>query len=472
MLDTIARRFRAVAPSAAAWTLRLFHERSQHISVRRDVVEPVRSSDDLGAYISVVSADGFGYAATSDVSASGLSAAAAAALQWAKHSAGRSVALPQMSRLPASANFATRTLEPWQARPLADVVDLVRQVCRRLDRGSDIVDRIAAISHRAIDTLLIDAHGAVAQQFSYIHPYCSATANHGGESQTRSFARDGGRQGGFEQLTDLGFNDAPERVADEAKELLHAPNCPSGTMDVILLPTQMALQIHESIGHPLELDRILGDERNYAGTSFVTPDMFGSYRYGSELLNITFDPSVSEEYATYAFDDDGAPARREFLIKKGVLERGLGGGLSQKRSHISGVSNSRASSWNRPPIDRMANLNLESGSQPLDQLISGVERGVLMDSNRSWSIDDSRNKFQFGCEYGRLIENGRLGGVVKNPNYRGISATFWRNLTGVGDRTLVCGTPNCGKGEPNQVIHVGHASPPCRFAAVDVFGGG
>jgi len=235
----------------------------------------------------------------------------------------------------------------------------------------------------------------------------------------------------------------------------------------------MILQIHESIGHPLELDRILGDERNFAGTSFVTREMFGSYRYGSDLLNVTFDPTRREELASYAFDDDGAPAQKTWLIRNGILERPLGGAISQARAGLPGVANARADSWNRPPIDRMANLNLEPGDASFDAMVAGIERGIVLETNRSWSIDDSRNKFQFGCERGRLVENGKLGAVVKNANYRGISASFWRSLVKVGnaDTERVLGTPHCGKGEPSQIIRVGHASPACVFAGVDVFGG-
>jgi predicted Zn-dependent protease len=255
--------------------------------------------------------------------------------------------------------------------------------------------------------------------------------------------------------------------------LLAAPNCPSGAMDLLLDPDQMMLQIHESIGHPIELDRILGDERNYAGTSFVTLDMFGHYRYGSELLNVTFDPSNANHFASYQYDDDGRLAERQFIIRDGILKRPLGGTTSQARAGVAGVANSRASSWNRPPIDRMANLNLEPGDQTLNGLISQVENGVYMRSNCSWSIDDSRNKFQFGCEWGQRIENGELKELVKKPNYRGISATFWRNLKAVGDRSTYgeFGSPFCGKGEPNQIIRVGHASPACLFRDVEVFGG-
>jgi len=239
------------------------------------------------------------------------------------------------------------------------------------------------------------------------------------------------------------------------------------------MPDQMMLQIHESIGHPLEMDRILGDERNYAGTSFVKASDFGHLQYGSSLLNVTFDPTIGEELASYSHDDDGTAASKQFLIRDGLLLRPLGGALSQFRSGLDGVANSRACGWNRAPIDRMANLNIEPGDQSLHQLIQGIEHGILMRTNRSWSIDDARNKFQFGCEWGQLIENGELKGIVKNPNYRGISAQFWRNLAAVGDRSTfqVLGTPNCGKGEPNQVVRVGHASPACVFRQIDVFGG-
>ena len=184
-------------------------------------------------------------------------------------------------------------------------------------------------------------------------------------------------------------------------------------------------------------------------------------------------PTVNNEIASYAFDDDGTEANREFIINKGILKTPLGGATSQARADCNGVANARADSWKRPAIDRMANLNLEPGDASFNELVQSVENGVLMKTNSSWSIDDSRNKFQFGCEYGQLIEDGELKGLLRNPNYRGISANFWRHLMKVGDRSTfdVLGTPNCGKGEPNQVIQVGHASPSCVFENVEVFGG-
>ncbi len=191
-------------------------------------------------------------------------------------------------------------------------------------------------------------------------------------------------------------------------------------------------------------------------------------------MNITFDPTLVGESASYFADDIGAPASKQFLIKDGVLLRGLGSLESQKRLGLPGVASQRATSWNRAPIDRMANVNLEPGNSSLNDMIKSVKRGILMRTTRSWSIDDYRNKFQFGCEFAQLIEDGKLTKVVKNPNYRGITAPFWNKLKMVGDASTfeIGGANNCGKGEPNQVIFVGHASPACLFEKVEVFGGG
>jgi predicted Zn-dependent protease len=410
------------------------------------------------------------------LSADGIEKAVSNALGWAQISRKFPVVDFSMIDMPNSqGSYATEVKNLWDAVSLSDKIDLLKDACAVLKISDAIVDWQTYLWHvNTRNYYVTSSGGEVSQTLSQIVPDISATANKGAETQKRSL--EGmmaySRQGGFEVIEDIGFKDKAIQVAEEALELLAAENCPSGKMELVLSPSQMMLQIHESIGHPLEIDRILGDERNYAGTSFVKPEMFGSYQYGSEHLNIVFDPRKNQ-MATYRFDDDGSEARKQTLIDHGILKRGLGGKISQVRSGLSGVSNSRAMNWNRPPIDRMANLNLEPGSATFDDLVSSVENGVFMTSNKSWSIDDSRNKFQFGCEYGRLIEHGRLTKVVKNPNYRGISATFWRNLIGVGNEETfdMMGTPFCGKGEPNQVIAVGHASPACLFSNVDVFGG-
>jgi predicted Zn-dependent protease len=415
-----------------------------------------------------------GYSATSDLSPGGLAGAGQRAYDWAHSNVGRSIEAPAHP-FETRAHYETNERIPWASQPLNEKLARLRAADQALASVAGIVDHEAGLWHTTHESALASSEGGVITQcFRTLLPMLSATAAQGSESETRTFGGNAmARQAGLELLDEIGFDAAASRVAQEARELLSAPNCPTGRMDVVLAPDQMILQIHESIGHPLELDRILGDERNYAGTSFVTPDMFSTYAYGSELLNITFDPSVPAELASYGFDDEGHSAKREHLIQDGILLRGLGSATSQARTGLLGVSNARAESWNRPPIDRMANLNLEPGSSNFDELVSGIERGIFMETNCSWSIDDARNKFQFGCERGRIIENGVLGEVVRKPNYRGISATFWRNLAGVGDASTwqVLGTPFCGKGEPNQVIRVGHASPVCWFRDVEVFGG-
>ena len=476
MLDQIKETFRRVAPAADFVSLRCVDESAEVLAVRQDVVQPVATGRDVGAMITVLDRGGLGYGATSDLSEAGLRRAADRAVEWAHRTAGRSVvdfSKLDMPRPQAEWHSPVRT--PWNAVSLKEKIDWTRQECARLKSDPRIVDWEASLWHTTTDSLYLTADGAGGrQQFQYLVPSLRATAHEGSETQTRTLGGRGYcRQGGVEVLDAVGFRTAGPRLAAEAVELLSAPNCPSGKYDLLADPDQMILQIHESIGHPLELDRILGDERNYAGTSFVTPDMFGTYRYGSELLNISYDPTRPEQFASFGFDDDGVPAVKEFIIRQGILQRPLGSVVSQTRAGLKGVANARAQSWNRPPIDRMANLNLEPGESRLEEMIRATERGVYVKTNCSWSIDDSRNKFQFGCEWGRLIENGRLTTVVKKPNYRGISATFWRSLKMVGEPSTfeVMGTPNCGKGEPNQVVRVGHASPACLFSAVDVFGG-
>ncbi len=473
----IASRFSAVAPACDTWTLRVERHRSESLSVTRGVVDPVGLGDDLGVMVTVYADGAFGYAATSDVTTSGLARAGRAARDWATRAAGRAIAVPLPRRgQPVTHDAEAPAAMPWHSVSRADKLDRLRKAAAALKTDDRIATWDAGVRFSDVESVIVSADGDfIRQRYGLVIPGMEASASDGNETQTRTFGRGGAiRQGGLEVLDELGFWDAAPRIAAEALELLTAADCPTGDMDLLLAPDQMYIQIHESIGHPLELDRILGDERNYAGTSFVTPDMFGSYVYGSKILNVSFDPGLVSEAASYAYDDDGAPATRALLIRDGILERPLGSETSQKRANMSGVANARACSWNRPPIDRMANLNIEAGDRTFAQMVAGVENGIYMETNTSWSIDDSRNKFQFGCERGRLIKDGVLGAVVKNPNYRGISATFWRNLKALGDATTVQvqGTPNCGKGEPNQAIHVGHATPPGLFAGVSVFGGG
>ncbi len=458
------------------WSLRFVDERSENYAVRKNVAMPLVATTDRGVMATVFADGGYGYAATSDLSPAGLAAVVERAAAWARVTARlalldtRTLPMPKPAGEYISPGYhdANLTRGEWY--------ELLAEETRLAGCDPRIVDWEASAEVRTASHRLVTSTGGdVTQRFRFVMPGMAVTAHADGVTQNRSLNGYRGicQQGGLEILKRFGFAGGGRKIAEEVLELLAAPNCPSGTMDVLLAPDQMILQIHESIGHPLELDRILGDERNFAGTSFVTQDMFGAYRYGSDLLNITFDPTRPEELASYAFDDDGMPAEKAFLIRNGILERPLGGAISQARAGLPGVANSRADNWNRPPIDRMANLNLEPGDASMEELVAGIEHGVMMETNCSWSIDDSRNKFQFGCERARIIEHGKLKHVVKNPNYRGVSANFWRSLARVGNRDTmqVLGTPYCGKGEPSQVIRVGHATPACAFRDVEVFGG-
>ena len=480
-IATLADRFRRLAPAGVDHaSLRVVEEHSHTTRVRQDVAEPGDRSLDRGAMVTVLAGDGIGYAATSDLTDAGLRGAIDRAVEWAHLARGRSVfdAAPTLPK--ATGRYASATVKPL-VLSAADRLDLLMRestACRIDDRVVDWEASLWTVSSRQM-TAGTDG-GETLQEYDFTIPALHVVAHVDGLTQTRSW---GGRyngycqQGGLEVIERSGFVGSGRATAEEALQLLAAPNCPSGKFDLLLMPDQMMLQIHESIGHPLELDRILGDERNYAGTSFVTLDMFGAYPYGSKLLNVTYDPTRSEELASFAFDDEGSPARREFLIRDGLLLRPIGGTISQQRAarvrgDLPAVATARSCSWNRPPIDRISNLNVEPGSSTLAEMIAAIDDGLLMKTNASWSIDDSRNKFQFGCEWGQRIRNGELAEVVRNPNYRGVSATFWRSLSMVGDASTmeVMGTPFCGKGEPNQGIRVGHASPACRFDGIDVFG--
>jgi predicted Zn-dependent protease len=457
--------------AAPFWSVRLHDGRHEVRAMRQDTLEPPVLSIDRGAMVTAVVDGGYGYCATSDVSSAGLQAALERATRWAELTKGRSVVRFAPSQMPAPRGEYESPGAAAAPAP-GDIHDLLAEECRAARLDDRIVERYASLETVEEERFYVtNTGGEVRQRFRFTVPHMRVTANKGADTQSRSL--DPAQQGGFDHVARSGFVGCGARLADEALQLLAAPNCPSGRMDLLLMPDQMMLQVHESIGHPLELDRILGDERNYAGTSFVTAEMFGTYRYGSELLNVTYDPTRREEIASFAYDDEGSRAEKVWLIRDGILVAPLGGRLSQQRAGMPGTATSRASSWNRPPIDRMANLNVEPGESALGAMVASIRRGVLMRTNVSWSIDDSRNKFQFGCEWGELIEEGRRVGVVKNPNYRGVSASFWRSLRAVGDKSTfeVHGTQYCGKGEPNQAVSCGHAAPACVFAGVEVFGG-
>jgi predicted Zn-dependent protease len=457
----------------ADWVgLRAVTEHMIERCARNGNFEPLAMSHDEGIMVEVLVDGQFACAGTMDISQEGVQQAAKRAFNLAqKTKQYRLFPFDKSVRPPSQGSY---TNDISGSVPLKELNDLAIDLSNRLKINDTIINTRAMLSSIHQEISFVSTNGANYHQTIHMRGVqLLATAQVGTVIQTRTNGFPV-VQGGDEFFNEDMLRKQAQQVAEEAIALCHADECPTGEYDLILMPDQLYLQIHESIGHPLEIDRILGDERNYAGWSFVKPEDFGKLQYGSNLLNITFDPTVSGELASYKYDDTGAPATREYLIREGLLMRGLGGLESQKRSNLPGVANMRATSWNRPPIDRMANINLEPDSSKLEDMISATQRGILMKTNRSWSIDDYRNKFQFGCEYAQLIEDGKLTKVLKNPNYRGVTTPFWHKLKMVGNAATheMWGSYYCGKGEPNQVIRVGHATPACLFEKVEVFGGG
>jgi predicted Zn-dependent protease len=471
----------------ARLSVRWVRSEGETFGLSTGVQDPLSLWQSQGLMLTAYVNGGVGYCATADFSVGALEEATRLAIARGKLVASSgllgtgTLPLPQLSHEAVRKSGRLQSLTLIHSRE--SLLRILIQESAAAHANKDVVASEFKISlqqtHQKhwLDGDLIDEF-----ETQFVEPHAQVTVAKEGGAQTRSLAgRYNGycQQGGFEVIERSGLIGCGERLAREASQLASAENCPSGNLDLLLMPDQMMLQIHESIGHPLELDRILGDERNFAGTSFVGPEMFGHYQYGSELLNVSFDPNTyPHELASYEKDDDGFVSQKTMLIEKGLLKRPLGSALSVARAQALGfcmesVANARSIGWHRPTIDRMANLNVEPGDSTLEGMIASVELGVMMRTNVSWSIDDSRNKFQFGCEWGQMIRKGQLAEVVKNPGYRGISAEFWRSLKAVGNASTheVMGTPFCGKGEPGQVIRVGHASPACLFSSVDVFGG-
>ena len=428
-----------------------------------------------GVMIEVLVDGQIGYGATNILTPQGIQTAATAAYHQAvAASKYRSHTVTTTQRPKVVGQYVSPTVQPFNTLNPGEISARLNQICHALKISEKIVQTTASLSTRELETWFVSSNGSdVYQKFLLMTTDYAATAQDGAIIQRRcdrgGLARS--YQGGLEHFLTADLWERVQQVGEQALELLTAIECPSETTTLVLAPDQLLLQIHESIGHPLELDRILGDERNYAGGSFVKPTDFGNLAYGSPLMNITFDPTVAGETASYGFDDIGATATREYLIRDGILERGLGSLESQSRSGLPGVACSRACSWNRPPIDRMANINLEPGDSSFDEIISGIDRGIYMESNRSWSIDDRRHKFQFSCEYAKSIEDGKLTKTVRNPNYRGITPQFWGNLVAVGNANTweMYGSPICGKGEPNQSVWVGHGAPVAAFTDIEIF---
>ncbi|MGE3272111.1 MAG: TldD/PmbA family protein [Chloroflexota bacterium] len=291
------------------------------------------------------------------------------------------------------------------------------------------------------------------------------------DAQRRSYPNSFGRQhstAGYEYFQSMDLAAHAGQTAEEAVQLLTAKSCPDEVTTVILDSSQAALQVHESCGHPIELDRVFGTEASYAGTSFLTLDKRGGYRYGSDAVTIVADATVPGALGTFGFDDEGVPAQRTVIVDRGIFKNYLTSRETAAKIGASSNGTMRADGWNRIPLIRMTNINLEPGEWSLEDMIADTDHGVYLQTNRSWSIDDVRLNFQFGTEMGWEIRNGKLGALLKNATYTGITPRFWGNCDAVGKDWTVWGTPNCGKGQPSQSMHVGHGAAPIRVRNVQI----
>src|SRR5947209_15851520 len=306
----------------------------------------------------------------------------------------------------------------------------------------------------------------------------AAYAFAGNEIQKRSYPNSFGGQWqnkGYELIEELKLLENARRIAEEAVALHKADQCPEGMFDIILDSSQLGLQIHESVGHPIELDRVLGMEANFAGTSFLTLEKLRTLRYGSKLVNVVAEARQQHGpgLGTFAYDDEGVQAQCTSIITKGLFTGYIS---SRETAHTIGETRSngtmRAEGWNRIPLVRMTNISILPGEKPLtfEQLLADTDDGIYMETNRSWSIDDKRYNFQFGCEIGWEIKGGKLGRMFKNPSYSGITTEFWNSMDAIcsRDQWTLWGTPNCGKGQPMQTMGTGHGAAPARFRNVKI----
>lgn len=369
-----------------------------------------------------------------------------------------------------TASWANECAVDPLAVPLSDKGDLLVGATKLIrEHGADLAEALYQIWDTRKWFVSSEGH-RIDQHIRECGGGITATSIGEGETQRRSYPAARGQYGtrGWELVQELDLLGHSARVAEESRQLLSAPVCPSGETTLILGGEQMCLQIHESVGHAIELDRILGWEAAFAGTSWLDLAQLGSLKYGSELMNITIDPTIPGALGSFGFDDEGTPAAKRYAVKEGTWVGALSGRDSAAVAGLGYGGSVRSDGWARLPMVRMTNVGLEPGHHSLEEIIANTEDGVFMENNRSWSIDDRRLNFQFGCEIGYLVKDGKLGQMVRNPTYTGIGPRFWSSMDMLSNEIVNWGTPNCGKGQPSQTGHTGHPAAPARFRNVRV----
>lgn len=363
--------------------------------------------------------------------------------------------------------------DPFEV-PLSEKLNILARSCEGMSKVPEVKFATASMMSFKTEKLFVSTEGSdIEQTIVEAGGGIAATALDGGERQTRSYPasfRGDYATAGFEFTRSLDLPGHADKTAREAAELLGADECPSRTTTLIIGGTQLALQVHESCGHPIELDRVFGTEASYAGTSFLTVDKLGTFRYGSDIVNIVADATAPGGLGTFGYDDEGVPAQRTDIVREGIFSGYLMSRETAPRIGLRSNGTMRADGWNRIPLVRMTNISLLPGEGTLEEIIADTEDGILVDSNKSWSIDQQRLNFQFGCEIAWEIKNGKLTRMLKNPVYTGITPEFWGSCDAIAGESEwhIWGIPSCGKGEPGQTAHVGHGTSPARFRNVEV----
>jgi TldD protein len=462
----------ALAGGASYADARAIVRRTQNVSTKNRRVDHVDDVESEGIGVRVLVEGAWGFACDRRLDETGAQEAAQRATAFARAAPGRH----ERELAPvdvAQAEYRTPHETDPVAVPLGDKIALCLAAEEALQHP-DVKVTTAFVRAMREQKMLVSSEGtAVEQEFVECGGGIDALASDGDISQIRSYpsAHGGSSAGaGWEYVVELELEREAPRVAEQAAALLRAPTCAPGTKTVVIDSEQMALQVHESIGHPTELDRVYGTEAAYAGTSFLHADDVGSLRYGSEHMNITADATTPRGLGTFAFDDEGVAAARTPVVEAGVLSGFLTSRETAAKLGRGRGGSMRADGWSRMPLVRMTNLHLEPGEGSLEDLLADVDDGIYFETNKSWSIDDKRLNFQFGTQVAWEIANGRLGRMLRDATYTGVTPIFWGSLDAVAGRPSwrLYGLTNCGKGQPGQHAHVGHGAAPARFRNVQV----
>ena len=471
-IDTAKRRGASYADA------RVMDIRQREISTKNGEVGTLMENESLGIGVRVVAGGAWGFASTDCLTREGVQACAAEAVAIAKASAmakRENVSLaPEKSYVDTWQNPFLK--DPFQI-PVERQIDVLLAADKAMLRVKGITLAEGSMSFKRIEQLFVSSIGSSIHQVKMQSGAgIVATSYAGTEIQKRSYPNSFGGQHalqGYELVESFDLAGNAPRIAEECVALHSAAQCPEGTRTIILGGSQLGLQIHESIGHPIELDRVLGQEANFAGMSFLTVDKLRKLKYGSDIVNVVADARLDHGpgLGTFAYDDEGVPAQCTPIITDGLFtgylsNRETAASIGENRSN----GTMRTESWNRLPIIRMTNISILPREWKYEDLIADTDDAILMETNRSWSIDDRRYQFQFSTEIGWEIKGGKRGRMIKNPSYSGITTEFWNSCDAVCSRDYwtLWGTPNCGKGQPMQTMGTGHGASPSRFRNIKV----